>query len=74
MDKDKEETMSGKNIQFKTLTIEEMSLIKGAGPNQDYIGPPVEEGGQDRAGEKNFFTSLAAFFTFDFSAFFGTTE
>lgn len=66
--------MSDQNIQFKTLTIEEMRMIKGAGPNQDYIGPPVKEGGEDKAGEKNFFASLAAFFTFDFSAFFGTSE
>lgn len=38
--------MSGQNIQFKALTIEEMRLIKDAGSGRDYIGPPVKEGGE----------------------------
>lgn len=66
--------MENKITQFKVLTLAEMSMIKGAGPNPDYIGPPIKQGEEDKVREQNFFSSLVAFFTFDISAFFGTKE
>ena len=60
--------------QFRVLTNAEMDKFKGAGPNQDYIGPPVKEGKSERARVQSFFGKLAALFTFDFSAFWDESD
>lgn len=66
--------MVSKSFELKVLTIEEMSRIKGAGPDPGYIGPAIESGEQDKRREQSFFNSLVSFFTFDFSTFFGTSD
>lgn len=66
--------MESNNIQVKVLTRDEMVAIKGAGPDPGYIGPAIEPGEQDKVRNQSFLGSLVAFFSFDFNAFFGTTD
>jgi hypothetical protein len=66
--------MKSNYIPFRVLTNEEMSTIKGAGPNPVYLGPPVQNGADIKGSEENFFSTLAAFFSFDFSAIFGNRD
>lgn len=66
--------MKSNNIQFRMLSNEEMRTIKGAGPNPEYIGPAIEAGAGIKGSEQNFFSTLVAFFSFDFSAIFGTRD
>ena len=66
--------MMNENIQFRRLTLDELKTIKGAGSNPRFIGPPVEEGDTPKETDQNFFTKLAALFSFDFSSFFGAKD
>lgn len=66
--------MESKNIQIRALTNAEMSMVKGAGTDPGYIGPAIEPGTSDRDKERNFFSSLMAFFTFDIGGFFDDAD
>lgn len=65
--------MKSQNIQFRVLTNAELSALKGAGTDPGYVGPPIESG-SDKNRDRNFFSTLMSFFTFDIGSFFSDED